>query len=425
MDRRGRLLRLGAWLAGGTALGVALALAAVFLSARTSWGHERILEITLRALGKGVQGTLTVARIDGNLLTGARLYDVALRGRDGVAFILADSADLRYDVRTLLSPRIIIRRATLYDATIFARRLPGDSLWNYQAIFADTTAGGPPSQQRVTQLDTVVLVRTQARVESPWDPGGKLTPRERRAAVADALSDSSLLLVRRVPSGFLRTMTFADVGGVVTGVRFAPGSEAGSFFRIDSLSTRARVFRWPVDVRAARGRVALLKEHVEFDFSSIRLPGSRLAAGGVVTFPPDSADLRYDVLVLGRQIAFRDLQWLYPRFPAAARGSLTLRIETRPDGGLLYLARNVDVRAPGTRLRGSFGVVVGDTVRFTDVNLKADPLRVATIEAMLPQKLPVAGLRIGAAGIRGTDEGAAADTLQGRRNGSAPSRRAP
>lgn len=401
MNRQQRLVRLSAWAGGGLLLGALLAVAAVLLVSRTGWGHKRVLNLTLHALGKSVQGTLHVGRIDGNLLTGARLYDVSLRGNDSLPFILADSAYLRYDVRTLLSPRIIIRKAQLFDAQIFARRMPGDSLWNYQAIFADTTPGGPPSTERLTELDTIVLVRTRARVEMPWEPASNLSARERRAAIADALSDSSMLLVRRAPGGYVRTMQFADVGGRVTGIRFAPGSEGGSFFQVDTLSMRARVFRGPVEVRGASGRVALLKEHVEFDFPHVRLPHSRLAAAGAVALPPGGAEPRYDVLVLGQDLAFRDLRWLYARFPEGARGSLTLRMETRPEG-LMYLARDMDVRAPGTHLTGSFGVIVGDTVRFTEVRLEASPLRVATLEAMLPQKLPVVGLHISKAGVRGS-----------------------
>jgi hypothetical protein len=46
-------------------------------------------------------------------------------------------------------------------------------------------------------------------------------------------------------------------------------------------------------------------------------------------------------------------------------------------------------------------MIAGDTLRFVDVNLRAAPLDVATLEGMLPDSLPVRGLRIGSVEIRG------------------------
>jgi hypothetical protein len=67
----------------------------------------------------------------------------------------------------------------------------------------------------------------------------------------------------------------------------------------------------------------------------------------------------------------------------------------------MFLAHDADVRAPGTHVVGSFGMQVGDTLRFMDVDLKAEPVRVSTIERMLPEGLPVRGLTLGGAEIRG------------------------
>ena len=64
------------------------------------------------------------------------------------------------------------------------------------------------------------------------------------------------------------------------------------------------------------------------------------------------------------------------------------------------MARDVDVRAPGTHLTGRFGMLLGDTLRFVDADLRADPLDVRTVEALLPEGLPVRGLVIGGAEIR-------------------------
>lgn len=407
MARRG--VRMLAWGLGGVALGVALLLLLLNVVARTERGHEFVLQRTLSALGGNIRGgKLLIERIDGNLFEGAKVYGLRLQDNQGRAFVVADSAYLNYTVTSLISPRIHISNATLYEPEIYVFKLPGDSLWNYQAIFADTTTRDPnrPRIERATLVDTLRVFNGVARVQTPWSPDSALSVRAQRVAVADALSDTSLALVDTVRGGYIRTMNFTRLHGRISRVRFAPGSQTGSRIHIDSLRGVAQIFRKPVRFDQVQGVVALLRDHVELDAPVLRLPGSTMSMSGVVRtdsfpawFPADQAPM-YDLAFRGDSVRFRDLQWLYPRFPAEAHGSLSLRIEHRP-GGLMFLARETDVSAPGTHLVGDFGMILGDTLRFVDVDLKADPVRVSTIEKMLPEGLPVRGLTLGGVDIRG------------------------
>ena len=411
-----RAVRLLTWGLGGVALGVALLLLLLNVVARTERGHEFVLSRTLAALGKNVHGgDLLVGRISGNLFEGAKLYGVRLQDNQGRAFVVADSAYLNYRVTTLISPRIHITKATLYEPEIYVFKLPGDSLWNYQAIFADTVAADPtrPRVERATLLDTIRVINGIARVQTPWQPDSSLSRAAQRVEIAEALSDTSLALVDTVRGGYIRTMNFSRLNGRISRVRFAPGSRAGSRIHIDSLRGVAQIFRKPVQFDQIQGQVALLKGHVELDAPVVRLPGSTLSMSGVVrtdSFPAwfdrDQAPM-YDLAFRTDSVRFRDLQWLYPRFPAEARGSLSLRIEHRP-GGLMFLARDGDITAPGTHIVGNFGMILGDTLRFVDVDLEMDPVRVATIERMLPEGLPVRGLVLGGVEIRGGDRERAA-----------------
>jgi hypothetical protein len=397
------------WGVGGVVLGVALLLLLVNVVARTDRGREFVLQRTLDALGKNVRGgKLLIERIDGNLFEGAKVYGLRLQDNQGRAFVVADSAFLDYRVTTLVSPRIHITRATLYDPEIYIFKLPGDSLWNYQAIFADTTARDPnrPRVERATLVDTLRIFNGTARVQTPWEPDTSLSPAARRAELAAALSDTSLVLIDQVPGGYIRTMNFTALNGRISRVRFAPGTSSGSRIHVDSLRGVAQIFRKTVQFNQVQAQIALLKGHVELDAPVLRLPGSAFSVSGVLrtdSFPAwfdrDDAPM-YDLALRGDSVAFRDLQWLYPRFPAEARGSLSLRIEHRP-GGLMFLARDGDIRAPGTHIVGDFGMILGDTLRFVDVDLKMDPVRVATIEKMLPEGLPVRGLVLGGVEIRG------------------------
>ena len=403
---RGRLL---SWGLGGVALGIALLFLLVNVAARTNRGHEFVLARTLAALGKNVNGELVIERIDGNLFEGARVYGLRLQDRQGRAFVVADSAFLHYRITTLVTPRIHITKVMLYDPEIYLFKLPGDSLWNYQAIFADTTPRDParPRLERVTLLDTIRIFNGLARLQTPWEPDTTLSPAARRAELAEALSDTSLVLIDSVAGGYLRTMNFTGLNGRITRVRFAPGTRAGSRIHVDSLRGTVQIFRRPVRFQQVQAQVALLRNHVELDAPVIRLPQSRLSFSGVVRtdsfpawFDEDDAPM-YDLALRSDSLAFRDMLWLYPRLPAEARGSLSLRIEHRP-GGLMFLARDADLRAPGTRIAGDFGMVLGDTLRFVDVNLTAEPVRVSLVEQMLPEGLPVRGLVLGGVTITGS-----------------------
>ncbi|HEX8431637.1 MAG TPA: hypothetical protein VF625_10125, partial [Longimicrobium sp.] len=116
----------------------------------------------------------------------------------------------------------------------------------------------------------------------------------------------------------------------------------------------------------------------------------------------------------------------YPRFPSDARGALQLLVETRREG-ILFDIRNARLTAPGTRVTGNFGIIVGDTVLFHNVDVTAEPIRISTVEKMMPEGLPVRGLILGGATIRGNNAAAAtadeADEADAEADSTSPQRR--
>jgi hypothetical protein len=382
----------------GILIGAAIASLLVLLLTQTRWGHEQVLGFTLRAASERLEGTLEIQRLDGNLLAGARLYGVALRGLDGEPFLLADSAFVEYSLRSVAGDELVLDNLIFYDPQIFLRQLPGDTLWNYQKIFADTTAPAEPGTRSPIVLRAASLVGARILVEMAWEPDEELSPVEQRTEIAEALADTSRILVREVPGGYLRTMRFTDVDADLARIVSAPDELGGISLRVERFSGDVQIFRQPVRVQQAEMDLAFRDSQLEFRASEIVLPASRLAAFGAVVLGEANGP-RLDITVQGDTVALRDLQWLYPRLPDEGGGSLVLLIESRPEG-TLYLARDLRLSAPGTRLEGSFGVILNDAVRFVDVNLQADPLRVSTVEQMLPTELPVIGLRIGGLEIR-------------------------
>jgi hypothetical protein len=112
----------------------------------------------------------------------------------------------------------------------------------------------------------------------------------------------------------------------------------------------------------------------------------------------------YDVVLTTPEFALSDLRWLYPWLPddpEAGHGSAQVFVEDRPEETLV-LTRNLVLEMPGTRLVGSFGILTGDTPRFVDVDLEASPLDIDAVERLLPEDIPVEGLTIGGAVLKGT-----------------------
>jgi hypothetical protein len=393
-----RVRRGWRWFYSGLALALVTAGVLVAILSQTGWGQRRVLRVTLGAIGGNLQGQLAIERLAGNLLVGARLYGISIRGDDGEPFLLADSAFAEYRLPTLLGDQLAIRRLVLYQPRLELRRLPGDTLWNYQRIFTDTLSTDTVSE-RTTSIDRLDFVGGTVRVMYAWEPEIEQPGAARQAEIREALSDSSLLVVQRVPGGFLRTMRFTDLHGTLSEAFFPSPVGRGSYFRVDSLAGRMFIYRDPLVIRRARGEIAIRDSIMEVRVPDVILPRSRLSLQGTVLIAEENP---VDLTLRSDTFALADLRWLYPRLPEQGGGAAVLRWQTRPDG-TLFLARQMRLSLPGTRVQGSFGVVTGDTIRFTDVDLQADPLRVETIEQLLPEGLPVRGLRIGAVEVRGPE----------------------
>jgi hypothetical protein len=382
-----------AWFLRGVVLAILVAGIVVAGLTQTTWGRERVLALTLSTLSTRVNGTLIVDRLEGNLLTGARLYGVAIRGEDGEPLLLADSAYVNYELPSLIGGDMVLHRVVLYDSEVGVRRLPGDTLWNYEQIFPDTSdqPGG-----RATLIDAARLVDSRIVVRLPWEPDSTLSTAEQEAEVEEALADTSRLMVRRVPGGFLRTMRFEVAEAEIPGLVSAPDERGGLLLRVDRLTALAYVYRDPIHIQQLEGKLGLREGLVQFRASPVLLPDSRFAMYGTIDLTGDEP--RYDLVVEGEQLAFSDLQWLYPPLPEQGGGELWLSLETRPEG-LLYRVQSLRLEAPGTEITGELGILVGDTVRILDADLSADPLNVETIEQILPASIPIEGLHIGAAAV--------------------------
>jgi autotransporter translocation and assembly factor TamB len=381
-----RYARFAGYAAIGAATALLVVTLAVTLLTRTGWGMEQARRFAAAWLERRIEGDLHIGRITGpGLLRGAIIHDFGISDLHGRPFFRADSMELAYHWRSLLAGRIIIDRAILYQPRLDIELLPGDTLWNYERIFLPAAPAEPvePVERGLIVLNDVRVVDGVAAVRTPWVPG-----------------DTARLILEAVPGGLARTLRFEAVGARLGRVIWESPIEPGQLVDVQSLQALGYVWRDPIHLRDARGTVTVRDSIVSFDFPVAVLPDSEAGVLGRVVMRTGGNDTDLDIRVDGRRVAFRDLHWLYPRLPDEGGGTFVLRVQSQPDG-TLWLAEHARLEAPGTAVAGSFGIVTGDTLYFTQVDLRASPLDIRTLEQILPGGLPVEGLLVGTVEVRG------------------------
>ncbi|HEX7089616.1 MAG TPA: translocation/assembly module TamB domain-containing protein [Longimicrobiales bacterium] len=392
----GRAARIALVVLAALALGLAIAAIAVHVLTETQFGAERVRSFVVGQIEQRIQGEVRIGRIrPGGLLGGAAIEDFRLVGPRGEPFIRADSVRVRYDLGNLLAGRWIFRDVVLYAPAIVLERLPGDTAWNYEYAFADTTPDDDGPAPFILIEDARIVDGT-ITVRTPWEP--------RPGEVVEP-EDTARLILQPAPrafgpgTGLVREVRFEDVDAVLPRVLWSSPIEEGRLFQVASLSTRGYLYEDPFVLTGFRGTVTQRDSLVSIDARDLRLPDSR--ATGVGRFiNGDERDL-YDLKIEGKEIAFRDLQWLYPDFPDEGGGTARIRIESLQPQGTLWMIEDARIRAPSTEMAGSFGIVTGDTLYFTHVRLRASPLDLQLLSDVLPGDLPLQGLLVGTVEVDG------------------------
>jgi hypothetical protein len=379
-DRRNRPF-FPRWMAAGIGVSVLLGLGFGFYVTQTDRGRSEVLRVTISALARQVQGRLTIERIEGNLLAGARLYGISLVDKDGDTFLHADSGYINYGLRSLAMGDILLHEVELHNPVIQLRRLPGDTAWNYQRIFADTTPPDPDDPGRAILIRTLRLHQALILVQMPPDPE----------------ADPERVLLEETPWDTLRVMRFELARARASGVVIAPEYRGGNFLSLDTIDGTARIWRQPLRVRHLSGDLAIRADTLRFRTREAVLPRTRLSVLGEIVFGDDGW---VTVAVESQRAALADFRWLFPDLPDEGEALVSVKFESRDDVTRIHVD-DVRLRGPGTLVNGSFGIALGDTVRFFDVDLEAPDLDIPYVEGLLPVEIPVRGLRIGSVEIRG------------------------
>jgi autotransporter translocation and assembly factor TamB len=354
---------------------------------RTGPGVQLAGRLALDQIRGSIHGDLRVDGItaEGSLLGGLTLHGVALTDDEGRPFIEADSARLRYRLRTLLRGSIVFDRVIVHGAEVTLEQLPGQSHWNYDRILGDTstvsdtgaTEGGP---RRLILIQQAAIQDADVTVRFPWDEG-------------DPAADTTRLILESVPGGRVQTFRFRDVQARLPRIVWqAPESES-RLVEVEDLAAEAYIWDTPAPIEELDGVITIRDSVISIESDRVRLPSSELRLAGSVIIGAEGE--RYDLEAAGSRIALQDFQWLYPALPAQGGGSLRFRMQTQEDGRMLWLAEDADLETQGNRLTGSFGIITGGTPELTNVDLRARPLDLAFLAGLLPDSVPLTGLVIG------------------------------
>lgn len=389
MNRKQRIV---AYVTLGVVTGFVIAGLALYAISRSEFGMERVRRFAISWLDQRVDGTVHVGELGGRgLLGGLTLREFYIIDKLGRPFLHADSAYLAYNWRTLLAGEIVITRATLFEPEAYFEQLPGDSIWNYQHVFPKRGAPGVPGRKRLIMINELRIVNGTGVVRVPY---------ETQQAVREAVEDPRREVIDTVPGGLAKVLRFDSIYSDLSRVLWESPIEPGKLIDVRSLRGRGFVWRDPMYVTALRGTLTLQDTVIAFDMPDARFPSSRASIVGRVIM--EEGQNFFDVRADSRSFAFRDLKWLHPKLPENGGGSGILRIQSQRPRGILWLATDMRIAAPSTRVAGSFGVVTGaDSLYFTNVDLRASPLNLDLVQDILPNKLPVDGLLVGTVEVKG------------------------
>ncbi|MBW3553562.1 MAG: hypothetical protein KY466_08630, partial [Gemmatimonadetes bacterium] len=395
-----RKRRIAVWTAVGiAALGVLL-LAAVLMLTRTDRGRERVRGYALERLEEAIDGEVEIGRIEGDLLKGARLIDVAIRDRQGRPFLEADTLETRFRLRALLRQRIALSDVRVVNAVVVLDQPPGEE-WNYVRIFGlgeeGTGPGGESRWGHWIALDDVTLVDSRVHVRAEWHPPEGATPAERQAALREALAGDTREHVVEAPGGYQNVMDFRELDAELPRVLIAHPDTAGTAVSVARLGGLVRPFSPPpARVRDLSGQVRLLGDSLFLSGVRAVLPGSRLAGGAA--YDLHSGDLL--LIARGAPVAFGDLRWLEPRLPERGGGEMMLRLEL---GSVVdrILAWDVDVAIGDATVEGRFELTTGDTVRFGDTDLRFARVETEMVERLFDVEFPRSGRLTGELALAG------------------------
>ncbi len=334
----GRGARIAMW-TGGTVLAVVLAAGGfVVWLTQADAGRARLLR-TIVSAANGVfdgRGRLVIGELRSANPRAIDARNVQLVDSAGVPILTAARVQGRLSVGDVL--RGVVRLSSLeLDSVQLDLHQDFEGPFNLQWLISGDPSK-PPSPPRPPQLgddvriDRIVLRNGQIVVTLPWEPHELFVGAERDSvtAVYDSLHD-----LRRVPGGLLLQRTISVGVLVASDVHAITPTDAPGTLTIDSAALV--VSDPPVTVRDLQGQLQWYDDSLTFRASRVLLPGSRLAAGGMIGWG-EPGPVSYDVAIDAPDVALADINWTWLVLPTTGRASAKVRLRTLENRDHLEIA---------------------------------------------------------------------------------------
>lgn len=321
------------------ALGIVVGLVLlVAILLRTEWGRAKVEGIAVEQIQNLLEdgATVSVERIDGGFLTGARILGLTIQ-RGGETIIRIDTVLADYNLTTLLKSKLSVSDLVVGGLTVYARQ-DADSTWNVNRILKpapdDDTVADSAEASTFTVLVEDALVRRGSAEVHFYSP--------RRDSV----------------------MTVAGLNARLADLRSGGGALEGV---VDTLYATVTPAARPVPLQIA-GAGRFDAESAFIDGLLLQSAESDVRASGQITYgrAPDATDggtpLTFDLDVQASPLAFADVRAFVP---VPLYGSPTIRLQAQgtPDDILTRLHADFEDGAT-VDLTGAFSASTDGPVRY-------------------------------------------------------------
>ena len=308
---------------------VGLLVAAAIVS-QTAWFRERLRRLAIRQAEQAIEGRLVIGRIDGSLVNGVTLTDVAVVQGD-TTVVSVGRVQLEYGLRDLVGSGRVVERITVDRPVIDAVRTPEG--WNLARIVKPRPPSDPDAPRATFSLPDIRVTNGAVRVREIGVPATEAIPR--------------------------RIDGLAFEGGIASSPR-----ELG----IDVRRLTFRAGQPDLDLRSLAGRIVSVPTGWRFQGLAARTGESALQVDGTLTRPRPEAGWAYDLDVSGQPVSLPEVGRfvpaasfpLHPRLTVGVTGTMeALGLDvnlTQSEAGRAKGRLHLDVTGPARALQGQLAV---------------------------------------------------------------------
>lgn len=274
---------------------------AVAIVSQTAWFRERLRRLAIRQAEQAIEGRLEIGRVDGSLVGGVTLSDVAIVQGD-TRVVSAGRVTVTYGLRDLIGSGRVVERVDIHRPVVEAVRTPEG--WNLARIIKPRPPTDPNKPRATFSLPDIRVTDGSIRVREVGVPVTQAIPR--------------------------RIDGFSFEGGLAS---------SPQELSVDLRRLTLRAGQPDLDLRSLSGRIVSVPTGWRFQSVAAQTGESSLNVDGTLTRRQPDATWAYDLDVTGQPVSLPEIG----RFVPAASFALHPRLTLGVAGTLEALALDVDI----------------------------------------------------------------------------------